>query len=461
MNLVLFCLLSLLYFTLNAQAKTVNRTLLATTPGNCFSNFECPLNKYCHLASRLLPLNRCLHRITAGKHCDVDYIYRGNTEEDEQTCVSGLTCPNDQVLDKPVCLPQLRRGDLCRVTAPRQCPRDDVCKQAKDGKYRCAAPTFGNLGSRCEDTRECLESKGLYCQNKVCVPKKPAGASCREGSDCLSGICSTSGKCIALQRHWKMCLSSSDCENSGNAFRNGDHVYCNVEANSGELGRCIRDSKLLKTLGAPCSRKFDRCDHRRGLSCGWVVSERRFRCQQMTIGGYCSPSSKYSRCKSDIWPRDCFLAQYWGENWDFKPRFNACNPKRIMVSIGTACNRAQVEGKCPKGASCLFIPGVQQYYSGYTPSSLMACVYPRGLGQQCGNKFRTKCKPGLKCEGGKCVKGTIPCCPPHTHADIGYSCKKLPCIPGAKCVDGRCWKPNKVMKLGQPCYESVFHTAVS
>lgn len=462
MNFILFLLICLHFDAVRSQTATINGTLLTTGAGNCFSNYECPSNKFCFLTDNNNPLHRCLPRSKAGEACSFDSTYNADPEQNEQTCVSGLTCAYDLDVPAPVCVPQVRRGNLCGNSGPGKCPKDDVCRQTKDGNFRCTAPTNGILGSGCPYNSECLESKGVYCQNKVCVQKKPAGASCKNEIQCLSGICSTSGKCIALQRQWKMCLLSSHCENSGSSFRDGNHVYCNVEPYGNKLGRCIRDSKLLKTLGAPCVPKFDRCDRRRGLSCEWIVPERRFGCQQKTIGGYCTPNSTYSHCESSVWPRDCFLARNPEQCCYTKPRFYQCNPKKIPVPIGTACNRAAVEPECPKGASCEYISGVLQDYSDrYGPPSLRACVYLRDLGQSCGNKFRVKCKPGLRCVGGKCVNGTDPCCPPETHADIGLSCKTLPCIPGAQCIGGWCRKPSKVGKLGQPCYETIFFTTVS
>lgn len=462
MNFIMFLLLCLQYLAVKSQMDTINQTSLTTSPGNCFSNFECPSNKFCFFSDQNNPVHRCMRRSTAGNSCYFGGSRSADRNSNIQTCVNGLTCENNLDTGEYVCVPNLNRGDLCGISGSGECPEGDVCTKGKDGKFRCRPPTSGILGSRCPYSTHCLDNYDLFCQNKVCVRKKATGAFCKYGFQCLSGICTANGRCGSLQRQWEMCLENSHCKNSGNAFRNGNHVYCNVTPFKNELGRCIRDSELLKTLGTSCSPKFDRCDRRRGLSCEWIVSERRFGCQQITIGGLCTPNNKYSRCESNIWPMKCLIALETGEYGKEKPRFYRCFPRRVPVPVGTVCNRAHVEPECPKGTSCERIWGVLEDFSDrYGPPSIQTCLYLRGLGEQCGNRFRTKCKPGLKCEGGTCVNGTELCCPPNTHADIGLPCKTLPCIPGAECVDGWCRKISKVMKLGQPCYESVLYNAVS
>lgn len=225
-------------------------------------------------------------------------------------------------------------------------------------------------------------------------------------------------------------------------------MYCNNKKNTRTIGLCFRDSDLIKTLGTKCSQQADRCDRRRGLSCEWIPSERRFGCQQQTIEGFCTPGSKYSTCITSGGPRDCYILRDKGDWAEPTLSFDQCGPMRLSVPIGTVCNPFLVDPLCPKGATCETVLGIDYgSFEGSKGPTTASCLYMKSVGEDCGDKFKTKCRDGLKCEIGLCVNGTEPCCT-STHADVGITKS----IPGAECVNGFCQRSEKaVLGLNEQC----------
>lgn len=451
-----------------SEAK-VNSSLLAISTETCFSTFECPSNRFCFAREPYDPQYRCLRRARLGEKCNFSGGYSTDPLDNEQSCYPGQICAYSG--GPVVCVPQLSDGDLCG-NLKGQCPKGYDCLKQKDGKMRCAYPKTGGLGSSCKGS--CSDLLDLICENKVCVPQKKTGESCKDDYECLDHFCTSNRKCAPLQKEGQSCLEDRQCKSHGVLFRDGDNVYCNKHyaypifeesPTRSVLGRCIRDSKLIKTLGTKCSPKYDRCDHRRGLSCEWIKTESRFGCQQVTPGEYCTPHNKYSKCRPDGLPRACSLAANpeVENRFENPTRFFRCNPLKEKVPIGYPCNRGPIEPDCPKDATCEPIPGVNQYGpTMYGPAFLKACVYSRSLGQSCGSKFESLCKSGLKCVKGVCVKGKVPFESNFTHADFGLPCTSLPCVPGAKCIDEKCQKPTKIVEeANQPCYDTLKFNRVS
>lgn len=425
------------------RAVLINDTLLATSVNTCMSNFECPTDQYCSGADWYEALQKCVKRGHRGSNCQVR----------SDSCISGFVCADAPT--KTVCLERLNDGDICKRNV-YQCSEDLDCVKSQDGNFRCTMKL--SAGSRCAYSNQCSSSQNLSCKMRKCTQKSAVGQSCTNYEQCESSICASSKKCAPRQKIGKLCLEDAHCVNSASPNTNGNHVYCNQGAIPSKHGRCLKDSQLIKELGANCSPKYDRCDSRRGLSCKWSPSDNRHVCQQRTVSGFCTPGSNYSKCESSFFStRECYLAPDLGSYQEPTPRFYKCNPFRTKVPIGIVCNNYAVE--CPKGSQCTTIPGISQYIGGAVGAfPYRACVYVRGVGEKCENKFESKCQDGLKCENGKCIKGSSSS--PETHANFGISCDSLPCVPGAECVKGTCQKRTKFVGLLQPCAPDALYNRV-
>lgn len=453
--------------------STINDSLLVTSSKTCFSSNDCPPNHFCFTIYSPLgytfefSVNQCMPLVQPGSRCPTHEIsvapweYKGPTP-----CTSGHSCHREQDFTTR-CVPDLVRGSICEDRYDALlCPSGNTCDEDTTGQRRCRAC----LGAPCPGPGgNCTLNQNTFrCRRSVCIQNRPNNVICRgDDSTWLSQSC-VRGQCRAFQGIGNLCLSSRYCAGHDAPDENGDRVICNHFQSRDGMGRCYKDSQLLKKLGAPCLRKKDRCDRRRHLSCLWQRSQRRFVCQQRGFYRFCTPNHPLSRCGSN--DTSCLMArdvERLTGGVEDAPRFYRCLMNPEVVPLGTPCNRALADVICPLGASC----EPWRYFPGPTKDSrfnakLLVCLFLRGVGESCENIFETKCMGGLQCDSGKCVQRKTPAITPQrdTVYEERYDrCEKnpdLPCMPGMSCISGECQQPIQIVGEGQLCHTSPLFTKV-
>ena len=269
------------------------------------------------------------------------------------------------------------------------------------------------------------------------------------------------GICVSARKEADLCLDEFTCESSFfDLFEPGDdRLICNKL--SGSIGRCVRESRLIRTLGATCDPDHDRCDARRSLSChptrdGDFVCQHRFSRFDPPFLEQCEPQSPLSRCAWGREKRECRLERTVpGRSSPLDPSpFFVCMRKSERVARGGVCMAEHAA--CANGTECREVPGVEPRPPGqferFLPPPVAFCLHIAQRGESCGDvedKFTTQCGEGLRCEKGICAKansGEAPFDDTVTHAGLRAPCSDLPCAPGLVCEKDE-FGPGKVCDL--------------
>lgn len=476
--LILFVLATALFMSATrgqdatSPADVMGRPTLITSPRTCLREVECAASQYCDMGASER-LFTCQARGAAGDRCV-------NVFGSE--CLDGLYCGFVAgATFQPSCARQIPLGGACEQTAVRPCAGNDtICRRVDD---TCAPFETGFAGEPCAADRDCQQDRGFYCMQGTCAAKKLPGAPCGQGSsnnECL-GLCarggteSSTGTCAPTQAENRPCREDAHCNRLFNNPSRAAALICNVPR--GDVGRCVRETALIRVLGAPCTPSLDLCDARRGLSCRRAGPAGGFVCQQAAVARdsgvarYCTPGSSLSTCRAlsgiplscrrDEGP-DLIRLQFMG--------YFACIRRLQVVPLGRACHKPSF-ATCASGTSCQLIPGVRGV-GGFrqTPIPPRFCVRTVGLGASCADKFSTMCAPDLACNGRRCVPSGPASSPPPaagvevTHVDVGVDCSQLPCVPGAVCATPEgaaasapreCVLPTRVRGEGQLCFDTA------
>lgn len=446
---------------------TADSPTLITSPRTCLSNLECPASQYCDTGLSGA-LSICLKRLGVGQRCDLG----------EDSCKDGLHCTLLRPAFERFCTRQAPPPELCDLTKVRPCSSNNTTCRRTDNQ--CGRET-GFAGDKCrvDVIGECQQDRGFYCNSGegACTRRKPTGAVCGLGGsnyDC-EGFCATgspTGTCAPTQEEGGLCLEDYHCKRLLFPPPRTDQLMCNIPR--GRVGRCIRESRLIRVLGVACNPSFDRCDARRGLGCRWTASEKRFVCQQRAAPGdlrllnYCTPGSPFSTClpRTGI-PVLCRQGSGLDIHGNAVVNYFSCQRRLQVVRPGRSCSTSYYS-TCGANSTCERVEGVlleKVYHGPSTP--LRFCVHTVGIGASCSNKFYIKCAANLTCVAGRCVasSSSTPARVKNTHAGVNVDCSKLPCIPGAVCtkIEGpfaasapsRCMLPTRIMKEGQHCFDTA------
>lgn len=454
-------------------------TQLITSPLSCLSDVECPLHQYCkrnvsafdELAQTVFarpaqPISTCVARLPEGSRCFPLGV---------GACANGTSCTftDDVNPEPPTCRRQGSLGAKCALSATDPCQEGLKC-QNRDGP-KCLPFVSGFAGDSCE--LGCQVQQGFYCRSAVnqCVKRKAPGGQCGVEADNFecSGFCVTSessilptlpflqkaGVCQRLQRIGEPCTADSQCNTVPFPLRTSRTVDVLCNRPSGYTGVCVRETELLRELGAACNPRRDACDARRGLSCGRVAST--FRCVQRAAAPdqtyhFCTPNSALSVCPPDAAgnPRECRRALSMAKQ--FEGTFG-CRSRRQMVPLGSQCNDREFV-VCPAGAVCTEAPGDT---SSFIP--LATCMRIVATGGRCGDALRFKCEEGAFCVNKTCQRMEIAPTIQTRFAGNGGECSKLRCVPGRVCTKDVfsprtrrvCKLPVLEMGLWGPCFESA------
>lgn len=476
-SIVLILSLLCIYYVGIIAENTINDTLLSTSENICLSNYDCPSSEYCITALPRpdregttyteAPVYKCAPRVRPGQRCYsfMPFYFPITYGVDApQSCTEGHVCKRTN--DNETCVREIPRGKVCQpqTSGDGDCTSSETCRKDIRGVFRCMSAQ----ASRCRDDG-CWNDGYINGCDAMCPKNRPPNAACAYHSDCLNGHC-LGRKCQATQETGKLCRTDADCTSNGSPATDGDHVYCNSILRSfpqrgfrfydSTLGRCYRESQLLKTLGAPCRRSRDRCDGRRGLMCVSSPSKSQSVCQQGTPLSFCTPNHPLSQCRGSDYR--CTIARDT-RSWTRKTsRFYRCNRNPVPVPLGWLCNRGNADVICPPGATCELISDVSAGYERINVSRMLeACVFLRDIGEKCENKFQVQCIDGLKCESGYCVRGEKPVT--REYSDMGEPCPydDVTCIPGTTCIQGLCLLPKKFVGLEELCGDAVFFRNVS
>ena len=344
-----------------ALAVAVSCTSI-TSPDVCLSSVECPLTSFCN-RTQFSQIPLCTTRLPNDAVC---------TNVGLDQCKQGLTCIFDDSItsDGPLCRPRSPRGAACRLDATRPCVNSLVCER---NTTTCQPFTDGFSGTPCQFDRHCQQDEGFYCQTEpgVCAPKRGPGGECNRRADnfeCLGFCVSQSfsdGICVSARKEADLCTEDEQCENSFfDIFEpRADRLMCNKPR--GSIGRCVRESRLIRTLGATCDPDHDRCDARRSLNCrptrhGDHVCQHRFSRFDRQFSSHCEPQSRFSRCAWASERRECRLERTVpGRSTRFggPSPFFACMRKSETVARGVVFMTEYAA--CANGTECREVPGVE------------------------------------------------------------------------------------------------------
>lgn len=447
---------------------------LISDRGSCLNDADCPFYQFCNdCRSFQFCIDRpytCLPKQSTGAICGRD-----------TTCKFGNFCgPRSRFAATSYCQAFAPLNATCETWRGNQCGPEGAGVRCIASSRKCRPRPFGLAGSRCNRKDDCDESKGLFCNyaNRKCESQRNAGVACNNGvrGNMCKGYCD--GRvCQAVKEIGAICGDSKQCRADPSSIGKRNEVICNLGGTK-KTGRCIRQKDVLKRAGARCSPNNDICDRRRQLVCKWHRPSKRFACQQngsiKQVSDFCTPNSPFSVCIPNGFPLTCrVLAE---RERPGIARFNPSDPvfnfKTCAVRIEVA-KRGQicelVNAICPKHLSCEVIDGMEPARNdGITAPAeefTKFCVKIRKkVGGECGNKFLSKCGPGLKCVNGKCAMGTARN-QRVAHLSFNAPCSNNtpPCAPGLVCNrnDKLCKFPFKVINEGGPCYTSSFFKPVS
>lgn len=444
-----------------AQKAPRRPQALITSPSVCLSNLECPSTSFCdlgfperrHMCAKRLPLSADCNNVGGGE------------------CKHGHYCTFVKS-DTPKCQKQLKFGKSCPQDAINPCIEPLVC-DVKTSKCTPSRKT-GLAGHSCSFDNDCNQEDGFYCNaaRNECYKKKRPGASCgktNSNHEC-DGFCadydSKNPVCMPRQREGGICSKHEQCAKYVRDNTRFDNLICNQP--SSRIGTCVRQSKIIRRLGAPCDPSGDRCDAGRGLACLWFSAKKKNICQQNTLHQrtntqFCTPGSELSTCVQKKVPTICrrsiSVSPFSQEN------FYQCLRKIEILPVGAVCNRDQFV-VCTKGSVCKEAPGVRRVFGRAPIPAVRVCVRIVGAGASCKNALRSQCAFGLQCISGKCKKTarqTIPM--KDTYAALGDDCSELPCMPGTECdspkfvsaqsIIKRCLLPVQLVGKGNLCYDTA------
>lgn len=445
-------------FTTFATASVPSKWVLTQSPSTCKRSTHCSPGSFCTPDYKIaqLPTNRCLPRRKLNHPCE--------STLPADLCESGTFCAHSVSASGLICTPLLSLGATCTIDA--HCQGSSVCKYG-----RCSP--LGNKGDKCRFNSQCDKEKGLYCNqrsylNGTCASSVAYGAECNLGfssdpANCV-GVCAAPEDglptaCIPFQKEGMLCQRDEQCT--------GDLV-CNMYDRARQIGVCVREEQLLKTLGAPCDPAKDLCDAVYDLTChSSTASNFQPVCHQGVVStsssaAYCTPGHALSRCPASAGiPTECRREVRYGRVK--KKSFFKCLKRIERVPAGVSCDlHFGTDVLCEEGLNCKRVGGIQLAfgYEGFRPPKF--CVrklLDRGVA--CESKFKSKCPNGQVCRNGKCANGTYST---KTHSNIGAACGQAypPCIPGSECsADGVCVKPTRIGGKGDACHETALYKVVS
>lgn len=454
---------------------------VVTAPGNCLRDSECDKrSEYCSLNHRCHTRQSENAGCLWNKACDYGLYCRGKTTG------SGVCKRQKGLFEK--------------------CDRNDVESCAVNGnvRYMCSPETnrcvrTGFEGDVCIWNGDCQSE--YYCKTMHltlsgrCRKRLPEGAKCglNDDYDDCQGVCSHGSAdhllpserskhsvCVTASTLGEACTESRHCrghvdDNQGPRFDRNRYrvspVICNIP--KGDIGICEHAHKLIKKEGLKCNPSKDRCEARRGLSCGKTPTGPRCMFNVFDDDKYARPfcdiNGKFSRCNNhDGIPTECregsaidiLHSSIYEYSTEFDESFR-CHRKREIVPQGSPCSHVSY-AVCEKGTTCRTIPAIQGNY--YKNPTTQFCVAMKNEGEECFSKFHYACNDGLKCHNNMCVKGNPDAI--ITHADFNGRCDLLPCIPHFKCLHtngstyGYCVLKNIAKSKGL-CFDTALKTYVS
>lgn len=455
-----------------------------TDKGVCFSDAECPSTHFCYICltkrTCLEPRFQysCMPRKPIGATCD-----HGN-----EFCRPGSYCRQKAKWGvQEFCKPKLPLNASCYPDP------DNICKGENnhcDPRTRkCTSFANGFANAWCETSKHCRQRKGYFCAGGRCERRRNAGVSCTDVKrpNACKGYCDWK-VCRAIKDIGSECYEHWECD--ANYMTPGVKQKRKCFARRYKTGKCARLKDVLKSLGAKCNPENDMCDPLRKMICKWHKRSKDFRCQQVgtSIGSgpdtLCTPNSPFSVCKQDAHPlsegfplscrvnRNLLRPYYDLDATNTYTIFTNCMPRFEYSRRGQLCDLVE-HSVFMKPWSWEKVDGValNEYCGGgiceYEERMGYCVKIQKNVGDDCSNKFMSKCGPGLKCVNRTCKRGEPTSSNAVTHLGHDKFCGKdrPPCAPGLVCFHdlGRryCDIPKKVVNGGQPCYTRSLFKPVS
>ena len=479
----------------NDEARINNSEIFRIVRDECINDAECSSDEFCFQPGDTLDCSsrvcthegrRCVKRFELNEDCNVT-----------RQCGEGLFCFRESDTAAGECLDRVGGGASCNLLSSKMCQDgfecvvDETDDNDNDDEETLATGTCVQIqsvgqGEECSSTAKCNES--LYCDTSkeppVCEVKVAAGLSCDlsvGNSVCVNGLCtrqsdnSTEGVCVEQVRDGGLCRENSDCtdfEELGFEIR-GPLVLCNAHAvGLGPRGRCIRETTLIKELGASCNTSIDACDARRNLICDTVEDE--MVCVQRegiaSVLGVeyspCTPGSALSSCLPTPTGRlsECRRLLSGDRRTPFGP--SQCLAKLEVVSRGEICSIADF-AVCEAGTSCAQGPGFgsgTSLNSNASSTPVSYCMEILSAGSTCKiASFEQQCEEGTTCLDGVCTRSEDPQAIPRIFAGAFDDCSDMMCAPGLVCSteDSICVRPRTTAGSGEPCKNSATQRKVS
>lgn len=440
---------------------TTGHSRLITDKGACLSDTDCPISHFCNSCPYPyscwgLPFS-CMRRRMTGARCNFDSMCRSGNFCGPKHGVGDFFCQVQLPLDyscgnwpsKNECL-----GENNRCDSQAGAPLSSKCTQFKTGF----------AGDRCEYIVDCQQKNGFFCNTSIqrCQRKKNAGEYCEyEAFDYACKDRCHRNICKPFLTIGDDCYEDEQCDLD--PFISGDREERTCNFNEYETGKCVKKKDLLISLGAQCNPNNDICDRRRRLYCKLHVPSKTFACQHTGWAPYnsyyCAPNSSFSICKPNGSPQSCRLRNTLPDEKSYEDPtciFNNCLPSLEYSRRGQLCGLEE-NSVCLRGLSCELIKGVPRNWDILTKY----CVKIKTkVGDNCRNKFTSKCGIHLKCVKGKCETGEPTGTEIKTHLGSWEWCgsargnDRLSCAPGLVCHKNkrRCVLPSKIMNEGEPCY---------
>lgn len=426
----------------------------------CLRDTECAVGKYCFSSNIFRISGECGDEDCNGilPNCRSRPGLREECRVTEDDCIPGMYCAFNVPGIKPgtsVCIPKIPVGGKCRPYATRPCVGDPEFQCDRTSKT--CARLSGRTGDACRFDRDCRRQEGFYCDSRInkCQPQQKAGTPCSSHSNGVcQGFCSPEREgrrtyqrvCVNAQRPGKICQRSSQCKTSST---------CNKVRN--ELGKCVRDTKHIIKLGAPCNPKNDKCDRLRRLRCKRRGGKNI--CVQMSrLDVTCTKGSVLSECDvtREGAPLECRRRLSFTKKEPFS--VSVCARVAEVVPQGAICSRSE-QARCEKGTKCTVAPGIFTVDFDDPIAPLAYCVREIKDGGECGSRFQTACLPGAYCVKGRCQRLDKAPIIEETFADDFIACDERVCAQGLECVlrrrTRRCTLKSITVGAGKECYDTA------
>lgn len=397
------------------------------TPGECFTDLDCPDTALCREAKCRNPCednvcgtNALCTVVGHSAVCECEPSSKGDPLKecikieciDQEDCVISKTCVEAKCIE-PCSLPNVCGQNAKCITdnhiAVCSCPAGmtgnpqlgcvliQYCSTDQQclGGSKCHA---GICSSQCSSSRDCLNDQ--LCIEGICQPTCKSNSSCPEFQFCLNNICTQEVKC----------RSNDDCD---------EFETCEIDSNG--RSDCIN----------PCN--------------GRVLCSRNAECIARDHTSLCSCKSGYYEDSKGV----CRKIECNADNDCSKDKFCHNHMCKIACLVGKPCGDNSVCTSIDHKSVCECQPGFDgdakvgctaiDYCKANPCGSNARCKNSRGsfrcmcLNGMIGDAYKEGCRPPAECEEDKDCPNNAQCFKESEEPKCKDVCEDVLCGPNAEC----------------------------